>query len=397
MAGAALVAFPFLTGALYPITSTPFEQEAHAALMPPIETAGLPVPERFPDIYYILMDGYARADTLKEIHGYNNSEFLNFLRKKGFYIAEKSRANYGQTWLALASVFNLTYLNDMVGQNGMVSDNRTPLKNMIQNNQVVPFLKSFGYKFISFESGLSFTHMKAADLFLPGWHVPDEFVRTLTNTTPLPGLFYEAGRLFGSPTHFFLYQAHRDRINYAFDHLADLAGVQSPIFVFAHIIAPHPPFVFGPNGEPIQPDRLFMRTDGSSFVKTGGTVEEYLQNYKGELEYLNTRLKAVIENILAKSTEPPIIIIQSDHGSRLELDFESPDNTNFQETFSNLSAFYVPGKSPHGFYGGISPVNTFRILFNTYFGTHYEVLPDRSYYSTWDEPYEFLEVTDKVS
>jgi len=185
LAGAALVAFPFLTGALYPITSTPFEQEAHAALMPPIETAGLPVPERFPDIYYILMDGYARADTLKEIHGYNNSEFLNFLRKKGFYIAGKSLANYDQTWLALASVFNLTYLNDMVGQNGMVSDNRTPLKNMIQNNQVVPFLKSFGYKFVSFESGLSFTHMKAADLFLPGWHVPDEFVRTLMNTTPL--------------------------------------------------------------------------------------------------------------------------------------------------------------------------------------------------------------------
>ncbi len=50
LAGAALVAFPFLTGALYPITSTPFEQEAHAALLPSIETDGLPVPERFPDI-----------------------------------------------------------------------------------------------------------------------------------------------------------------------------------------------------------------------------------------------------------------------------------------------------------------------------------------------------------
>ena len=31
LAGAALVAFPFLTGALYPITSTPFEQEAKAS------------------------------------------------------------------------------------------------------------------------------------------------------------------------------------------------------------------------------------------------------------------------------------------------------------------------------------------------------------------------------
>ncbi len=395
LAGAALVAFPFLTGALYPITSTPFEQEAHAALLPRIETDGLPLPERFPDIYYILLDAYAREDTLKEIHGYNNSEFLNFLKEKGFYVAGKSRANYNQTWLALASALNLTYINDMAGQNGMEGNNRTPLKNMIQNNHVVSFLKDFGYKFVSFESGQSFSNMKAADIHLPDRQAPDEFQVTLLDTTPLPGLFYEVGRLFGSPHT--AYQAHRDRINYALDHLADLAGVESPIFVFAHILAPHPPFVFGPNGEAIEPNRRYWIGDGTAFISKGGTVREYLQNYKGEVEYLNQRLKVVIENILAKSPEPPIIIIQSDHGSRIQLDWENPDNTNFQEAFSILSAFYVPDTSTQGVYEGISPVNTFRVLFNTYFGTQYEILPDRSYYSTWDELYEFLEVTSQVT
>ncbi len=64
-------------------------------------------------------------------------------------------------------------------------------------------------------------------------------------------------------------------------------------------------------------------------------------------------LNVIIKNILAKFQEPPLIIFPSDYGSRIQLDWENPDNTNFQGVFSNLSAFYVPGKSPHGFYDRI--------------------------------------------
>ncbi len=125
-------------------------------------------------------------------------------------------------------------------------------------------------------------------------------------------------------------------------------------------------------------------------------MEEYLRNYTGEVEYLNKRLEETIERILANSTEPPIIIIQSEHGSLLELDWKNADNTNFQEAFSILSAFYLPHTTAQ-LPEGISPVNTVRFIFNTYFGTTYDLLEDRSYYSRWDELYDFKEVTDNVT
>ena len=42
----------------------------------------------------------------------------------------------------------------------------------------------------------------------------------------------------------------------------------------------------------------------------------------------------------------------------------------------------------------LTPVNTFRLIFNHYFGTDLELLKDESYFSTWDRPYEFVRFTD---
>jgi len=394
IAACILVLTPFLSNFVILSGGLTLTNDAHANFLPQVQPEHFPTPKHRPDIYYIVLDAYARADTLKTMFNYDNSPFLNFLQEKGFSVAAKSRANYNQTWLALSSALNLTYLNTMAGKHGMVARNRTPLKQLIQHNQVVPFLKHHGYKFVSFESGQSFTNMKAADISMPDRKDIDEFHVTFLGSTPLPGIYYEISRLFGNPKN--AYQVHRDRINYAFDHLPDLAGKESPLFVFAHILGPHPPFVFGPNGEPINPDRRYRIGDGTSFFNKGGTMEEYLRNYTGEVEYLNKRLEETIERILANSTEPPIIIIQSDHGSRLELDWKNADNTNFQEAFSILSAFYLPHTTAQ-LPEGISPVNTFRFIFNTYFGTNYDLLEDRSYYSRWDELYDFKEVTDNVT
>ncbi|RKX21330.1 MAG: hypothetical protein DRP51_04370, partial [Candidatus Zixiibacteriota bacterium] len=64
-----------------------------------------------PDIYFIMLDGYARADILRQIYRYDNSEFLDFLHQRGFHIAGQSRSNYCQTLLSLSSTFNMIYLD----------------------------------------------------------------------------------------------------------------------------------------------------------------------------------------------------------------------------------------------------------------------------------------------
>jgi hypothetical protein len=42
-------------------------------------------------------------------------------------------------------------------------------------------------------------------------------------------------------------------------------------------------------------------------------------------------------------------------------------------------------------------VNSFRLVFNKYFGTTYSMLPDRSYvFRNELEPYNFIDVTDRL-
>ena len=45
-----------------------------------------------PDIYFIILDGYSRHDVLKSEFDYDNSSFLDYLQRIGFYGVEKSRS-----------------------------------------------------------------------------------------------------------------------------------------------------------------------------------------------------------------------------------------------------------------------------------------------------------------
>lgn len=338
-----------------------------------------------PNIYYLILDGYARADVLKEIYHYDNTEFLDYLTQKGFYVANKSSSNYAQTALSLASSLNLDYINNLFDSINPRSSNRTILTNIIGNNRACFFLKQYGYKLVVFSSGYSATEISNADIYLPaGWFL-NEFQRGFIATSPIPAMLQFGG-----------YDLHRQRILYTFDHLADTVELNAPIFVFAHIIAPHPPFVFGRNGEEINYKEALDIKDGSHLInKSGLNRDEYMDNYREQIIFVTKKIKATIEEILAKSTKPPIIILQADHGPGSWLDWRKPDNTNFKERLSILNAYYLPNKGHIQLYDEITPVNTFRIIFNHYFGTNYKLLKDESYFSTWKHPYKLINVTNK--
>ena len=66
-----------------------------------------------PDIYYIILDGYGRADMLQIIHGFDNSMFMESLEQRGFVVASESQSNYARTLLSLSSSLNMQYLDMM--------------------------------------------------------------------------------------------------------------------------------------------------------------------------------------------------------------------------------------------------------------------------------------------
>lgn len=47
-------------------------------------------------------------------------------------------------------------------------------------------------------------------------------------------------------------------------------------------------------------------------------------------------------------------------------------------------------------YKSVSPINTFRIIFNTYLNGKFELQDDKTYFSLFDVPYNFIDITSTV-
>lgn len=339
------------------------------------------------DIYFIVLDAYARDDVLKEDYGYDNAPFLNFLKENGFYIASKSRANYAFTHISLTSTLNLTYFDNLISEFGTEKEIIDPLLyQMLHQNKAAEYLKSRGYTVINFDSNWGPTEkMQIADIntnkakVLTFFEQPldiDYFLSSFLQTTALSPFISET-----------LLNSRRDKIKYNLERLAQVPYMKGNKFVIAHFLLPHPPAPFDENGNPIAEDGQGLYTDRAA------------NYYLGALKFTNKKIRQVVEKILAHSDPEPIIIIESDHGPFLtepDQGTETPSLTTASKKMSNLSAYYLPDGGDKLLYESITPVNTFRIIFNYYFGANYEILPDKVYYSWGNAAYKFYDFTNQI-
>jgi hypothetical protein len=125
-----------------------------------------------------------------------------------------------------------------------------------------------------------------------------------------------------------------------------------------------------------------------------GSASGYIQGYVGQLTYVNKLLLQTIDGILFHSKNPPIVIIQADHGPGAYLDWNSTENNCLKERYSIFNAYYLPQGGTNRIQDDITPVNTFPIILNSYFGTNFPLLENKEYFSTRDSPYNFIDVSD---
>ena len=360
---------------------------AQSGVLPPGAFATPHLVGRRPDIYYIILDGYARSDVMSELFGLDIEPFLKRLEQKGFYVARRSTANYCQTPLSLSSSLNAVYLNGLFDVD---SQDRSPLNRWTGDGSIIRTLRGLGYRFVTFSTGFNETEHPDADIYLSPFGDITPFHRLLLDRTPLPSLAPLPAIGDG-------YSTARARTLYAFEELPKIARWGAPTFTFAHIVSPHPPFIFGEHGEDVSfRDRNYFLSDGEVFRNWQGDRGDYVEGYRKQAAFVTNQVERVIDRILASSPERPVIILQSDHGSGLRLSTASVEETDLHERMSILNAYYFPEPGGDALYQSISPVNSFRVVLNTYFDAGLELLPDRSYYSTWGDPFQFIDVTDKV-
>ncbi len=261
---------------------------------------------------------------------------------------------------------------------------------MIRNSKVRELLHAVGYKLVALSSGYQLTELTDADYYLTSPHIgkTNDLEGLLLNNS-VAVVLVEQGWLDIPITH---YAQAQERLRYTFTSLAnEIPSIDGPKFVFAHIIAPHPPFIFDQD-HPIDPSRFYILVDGGSF--TGGS-KLYIQDYLGQLTFVNQQIIQTIDGIMANSTRPPIIILQGDHGPGAYLDMQSLENTCLRERFSILNAYYLPGAAYQDIPADITPVNTFAMLFNAYFGSQFSLSENKANFSTWNKPFVFIDVTNK--
>ena len=275
--------------------------ESHSYINPPDQTMSDPVqPSNSPDIYYIILDGYGRADMLEEIYGFSNHDFTNFLTSRGFTVADRSQSNYLHTAVSLTSSMNMSYIRELPG-----TFIRTPIiRKLISDSRVRSFLEKRGYQFIAFSTPFYYSDITNADKFLSlkkdNTHI--WFLGSMIIPSSLATILLEEGRISQSGS----YRDQQEQILYMADQLGKIPEFPGPKFIFAHIVAPHPAYIFDENG-PVTPDKPYT-------LEFDGTPEESLEGYIGQVIYLNQIMEKTIDTILENSNVPPIIIIQGDHG-----------------------------------------------------------------------------------
>ena len=308
-------------------------------------------PSTMPDIYCIILDEYAHPDTMAEFYDYDNSHFINKLIDRGFFVANSSRTVTPHTERSIAMLLNMEYI-DFTEPDEIVYQK-------ITNNRVVDFLKVKGYKTVVFgqihESG---KYRIDADLYYNfyqsggGSGIVGEFQRILWDTTMLrPFYAYLTGDQFES--------YHQRAVLDTLDQLMKIPDLEGPKFVFVHLMNPHEPFVFGPNGESVSTMNWQNYKDK--------------QFYLGQYVFITREVENVVDVILSESSLLPLIIIQSDHGIRPH---HSDIEIGSDEWKKIFNAYYLPDIDQEDLYDYISPANSFRLIFNHYFGANYSLLND---------------------
>ena len=356
------------------ITSNTFSDLSSASIAS--LSSNLDETKSYPDVYYIILDGYMSSSSLKEFLNYDNQEFVSYLTNKGFDVNHKSYSNYPSSVPSVISTLNMMYLNFLTDE--QVGHIEIPQK-MYTENTVMQNFKSAGYKIISIQRPFPF--IVSPSLFDSTVCERNKYIDSqlfsMTMRTSILVFLLEK------------WEEHELR-EAALCNFSELVMQQQkfnePMFVFSHILIPHPPYIFGPEGESI-----------SSVRPQGLESWENQEGYINSVKFANKKIQHVVEELLNDVEDPPVIIIQADHGIGFDFESSNPSDDGITQKMSIFSAYYLPGIEKNLSDDVITPVNTFRIIFNSYFNTDYDLLENKMYLTDDNSIDYFIDVTDVLT
>lgn len=330
-----------------------------------------------PDIYHIVVDGYARHDVLRSGYDYDNSWFLDGLKQRNFSVASKSYANYVWTFLSLTSTLNMEHLTFLTEKLGASSTDMGVPYQMLRDNKASRFLRTQGYKIVHINSTWGATMLNPhadVEFSCDEGIFQEEFYRVLAEGTLLKNWETSVDQDLAA--------CHLQNAK----KLGELAKIPGPKFVFHHFVPPHHPYLFDEKGNVLRHATVSNQFEFQKLL--WGKRDKYVD----QLVFVSKLMLDVIDDILRNSKRPPIIILHSDHGPQLigkDGRFERDWVIN---RMRNMVAVHAP-KAPRSLIpDDLTMVNLFPRLLNHYFDANLALRSDRLWYSGIQSPYKFQEV-----
>jgi Sulfatase len=328
-----------------------------------------------PNVYFMILDAYGRADTLKLALGFDNGRFLGELERLGFFIPQHSVSNYPATNASVASMLSLDYPEGAKTLDPDVASFRRELRGA---NPVVEKFKAEGYRYILVPGGI-WTKISCGgeeDLCLEKTR-PLEMERALTSLTPIqmlldihffsqwlaptPGEYLEPDDVFG------LFGAQ-------------FRALQRPFFMMLHFAGIH---------DGIYNEDCSKGTLGSPVLYDNDSIGRYTAS----VNCTNRQLLDLVARIVAEDPDA-IILLTGDHGPYVKplgipvqpgqavRPFTWGANTpeDYRNMFGTMTALKFPASCTGLLSDHHYAVNNFRIVFSCLGNTGIKLLEDRAYY-----------------
>ena len=314
-----------------------------------------------PDVFLVVLDGYPGLQAIGQELGVNKDELVSDLAGKGFEVPPSAWSAYGTTELAVPSILNMSY--PLIGQE-INNGTRQELHRIIGgDNSLLSTLERNGYESVMIEAGWA------------GSECGPEFDRCIDSPW-LDDLAFISlwegvvGRQLVKTTGHAYTVASRASMT-AVERLIDEEADQ-PRFVFAHVIAPHPPFFLDPDcATEVTAERL-----GDSFLREG--VDRSLREdlFLGQVACVDS----FMTDVAAAADPDDVVVFVADHGTDRRkhlLDQGVADARALVERMNVFVAARLPADCQLP--GELLTVNLMRLVLSCYTHSPIELLSPRMF------------------
>ena len=311
------------------------------------------------NVYFILLDGYASEETFKRL-SYDNDKLYDFLNDEGF-IRLGEYGSYNATYLALASIFNLTY---PVVEGDPKFTNRLGFYPNMLSNEIAPSLiqqlNYLGYEFIfsgNSWSGCYPKHVTCLKYITHGFLNHESSV-LLSRT------------IFGRYLYLIIDRDH-DAMSILIQNFNTLVRNKNSKFYFLHHFSPHPPY---------------LSEDCQTFKSMSLIAWEPPKDYIKTVECVNEKAMQLISTI-SKHDPSGIIVVQSDHGPVTRKNWVDSSYNHEDVSMKNrigiINSVKAPEECHQWLKSSLGPINTIRFVLSCLQRKEPEYVEEKTYITAY--------------